>query len=56
MLSRLTITLAQLRAGNNSEETWKWNKTTIVFFVCSKKWLKQSVNIWLTIFNNRSNL
>ena len=37
MIRRLPITLAQLKAGNNSEKTLKWNKTTIVFFVLFKK-------------------
>ena len=36
MLSRLPISLAQLKAGNNSEKL-KWNKTTIIFFVSFKE-------------------
>ena len=37
MPSRLQITLAQLKTGNNSQKTYKWNQATIVFFVPFKK-------------------
>ena len=37
MLSRLPITLAQLKAGNNSEKLKKKNQATIVLFVQIKK-------------------
>ena len=37
MFSRLPITLAQLKAGNNSQKPYKWNQTTIEFFVPFKK-------------------
>ena len=37
MLSRLPITLALLKAGNNSQKIKKRNQTTIVFFVPFKK-------------------
>ena len=37
MLSRLPISLAQLKAGNNSQKLKKRNQTTIVFFVLFKK-------------------
>ena len=43
MLSRSPNTIAQLKAGNNSEKLKKWNNTTITFFV----WLKK---------NNKNNL
>ena len=36
-LSRLPITLAQLKAGNNSEKLKKKNQATIVLFVQIKK-------------------
>ena len=36
MLSRLPITLAQLKTGSNSQKL-KWNQATIVFFVPLKK-------------------
>ena len=37
MLSRLPSSLAQLKAGNNSERLEIRNKTAIVFFVQIKK-------------------
>ena len=37
MPSRLQITLAQLKTGNNSQKTYKWNQATIAFFVPFKK-------------------
>ena len=37
MLSRLPISLAQLKAENNSEKLKNKNKTMIVFFVPFKK-------------------
>ena len=43
MLSRLPLTLAQLKAGNNLEKLKKWHKTTIVFFVSLKKIDKNSL-------------
>ena len=51
MLSRLPLTLAQSKAGNNLEKLKKWHKTTIVFFVSLKKnWQKQFIKLWLTLF------
>ena len=41
MLSRLQISLAPLKAGNNSEKLKKLNQTTIVFFVQVKKTYKK---------------
>ena len=43
MLSRLPITLAQLKAGNNSEKLKNENKATIVFFVKFKKAYKANL-------------
>ena len=37
MVSRFRISLAQLKAGINSEKTEKRNQATIVFFVQIKK-------------------
>ena len=47
MLNRLAITLAQLKAGNNSEKLKRWNKTIIVLFLPfkKKKKPKQSITI-----------
>ena len=42
MLSRLPITLAQLKAGNNSEKLKK-NQAIIVFFVQIKKTYKATL-------------
>ena len=41
MLSRLQISLAPLKAGNNSEKLKKLNQTTIAFFVQVKKTYKK---------------
>ena len=57
MLNRLPISLAQLKAGNNSEKTF-------VFFVhiycilCTdqKNLQKMFIKVWLTLFKNGSNL
>ena len=52
MHSRLPITLAQLKAENNSEKLKKLNQTIIVFFVQIKKKLQiQFIKLWLTLFN-----
>ena len=37
MLSRLPISLEELKAGNNSEKLKKRNQVTIIFFVQIKK-------------------
>ena len=37
MLSRLPITLSQLKEGKQFTKTYKWNQATIVFFVPFKK-------------------
>ena len=36
MLQRLPIVLAQVKAGNTSENLLKWNQTNYIFFVPSK--------------------
>ena len=43
MLNRLSISLAQLNAGNNSEQLEKRNQTIIVFFVQIKKTYKTNL-------------
>ena len=40
MLSRLPITLAELKAGNNSQKLKSNNQTNFVFFVQIKKTYK----------------
>ena len=37
MLQRLQMILAQVKAGNTSENLWKWNQTSYIFFVSSKR-------------------
>ena len=56
MLSRLPISLAQLKAGNNSEKY----KTEIsnYFILCTDKKNLQSnsIKVWFTLFKNGYNL
>ena len=56
MLSRLPISLAQLKAGNNSEKY----KTEIsnYFILCTdqKNLQSNSIKVWLTLFKNGNNL
>ena len=43
MVSRLPISLAKLKAGDNSEKLKKWNETIIIFFVHIKKTYKNNL-------------
>ena len=52
MLSRLPISLAQLKAGNNSEKL----KNKIRQMLYSLHWPKISVKLWLTLFKHGNNL
>ena len=52
MLSRLPITLAQLKAGNNSEKL----KNEIRQLLYSLHWSKNYIKVWLTLFKNGNNL
>ena len=53
MLSRLPITLAQLKTGNNSEKL----KNDYYIFCTDKKNLQNnSIKVWLTLFKNGNNL
>ena len=49
MPGRLPITLPQLKAGNNSQKSYKWNQTTIAFFVPFKRFNQNN----LQPFNQR---
>ena len=49
MLSRLPISLVQLKAGNNSENLKTKLGSYCIFFVQTKK-------IWSTLFKHRHNL
>ena len=53
MLSRLPITLAQLKAGNNSEKLKNEIRQILYSLYRSKKLTKQ---LWLTLFKNGNNL
>ena len=56
MLSRLPITLAQLKAGNNSEKLKNEIRQILYSLYRSKKLTKQLYKIWLTLFKNGNNL
>ena len=55
MLSRLPITLAQLKAGNNSEKL-KSEKRQLLYSLYSKNLQKMFIKGWLTLFENGNNL
>ena len=55
MLSRLTISLAQLKAGNNSKKLENEIRQQLLF-VQIKKTNQQSTIIWSTLFKHGSNL
>ena len=52
MLSRLPVTLAQLKAGNNSQKL----TNEIRWLLYSLYYSKQSITIWSTLFKNGNNL
>ena len=56
MLSRLPISLAQLKAGNNSQKLKKKIRQILHSLYISKKLTKNSIKIWLTLFKNGKNL
>ena len=61
ILSRLLISLAQLKAGNNSEKLRKLNwklKLYNYYILCTdqKNLQKMSLIIWSTLFKNENNL
>ena len=57
MLSRLPITLAQLKAGNNSEKLKKTKLENYCIFCTDKKNLQNnSIKVWLTLFKNGNNV
>ena len=56
MLSRSPITLAQLNAGNNSEEL-KNDIRQLLYFLCrSKNLQKIFMKVWLALYKNGNNL
>ena len=56
MLSRLPISLAQLKAGNNSEKLKNEIRQLLYSLYRSKYLQKISIKIWLIIFKNGNNL
>ena len=56
MLSRLTITLAQLKAGNNSEKLKNEIRQILYSLYRSKNLQSNSIKVWLTLFKNGNNL
>ena len=56
MLSRLPITLAQLKAGNNSEKLKNEIRQLLYSLYRSKKLQSNSIKVWLTLFKNGNNL
>ena len=56
MLSRLPISLAQLKAGNNSEKLKNEIRKLLYSLYRSKNLQSNSIKIWLTLFKNRNNL
>ena len=56
MLSRLPISLAQLKAGNNSEKLKNEIRKLLYSLYRSKNLQSNSIKIWLTLFKNGNNL
>ena len=56
MLSRLPITSAQLKAGNNSEKLKNEIRQILYSLYRSKNLQKMSIVIWSTLFKNGNNL
>ena len=56
MLSRLSISLAQLRAGNNSEKLKNKTRQILYSLYKSKNLQKMFINVWLTLFKHGNNL
>ena len=56
MLSRLPITLAQLKAGNNSEKLKNESDNYCILCTDQKNLQSNSIKVWLTLFKNGNNL
>ena len=56
MFSRLSIFLAQLNAGNNSEKLKNKIRQLLYSLHRSKKLTKISTKVWSTLFNYGNNL
>ena len=55
MLSRLPISLAQLKAGNNSEKRKNKIRQLLYSFYKLKNWQSNSIKVWLTLFKDGNN-
>ena len=56
MLSRLPITLAQLKVGNNSEKLKNEIRQLLYSLYRSKNLQNNYIKVWLTLFKNGNNL
>ena len=56
MLSRLQITLAQLKAGNNSEKLKNESDNYCILCTDQNNLQSNSIKVWLTLFKSGSNL
>ena len=56
MLSKLPISLAQLKAGNNSEKLKNEIRQILYSLYRSKNLQSNSIKVWLTLFKNGNNL
>ena len=56
MLSRLPFSVAQLKAGNNSEKFKNKIRQLLYLLYCSKKLTKTIYNNLINIFKNGNNL
>ena len=56
MLSRLPISLAHLKAGNNSEKLKNEIRQILYSLYRSKNLQSNSIKVWLTLFKNGNNL
>ena len=56
MLIRLPISIAQLKAGNNSEKLKNEIRQILYSLYRSKKLTKQLIKVWLILFKNGNNL
>ena len=56
MLSRLPISLAQLKAENNSEKLKNEIRQILYSLYRSKNLQSNSIKVWLTLFKNGNNL
>ena len=56
IISRLSITLAQLKAGNNSEKLKNEIRQLLYSLYQSKKFTKKPIKVWSTLYKNGNNL